>query len=88
VKIIICWFTHYLFRLLDIIVLEMADESRYFTLPNTLPDEVKDRGNEFYIPHLVELAEKCWDHHEKNVASPDIRKRLISSSGKQTLYTG
>jgi hypothetical protein len=56
-------------------------DERYFALPDTSSDDV-NRGNEFYISHVVKLAQKCWDYHEK---APGAN---ISSSAKQTLYTG
>jgi hypothetical protein len=64
----------------------MAADGRYFVPPDfdASSDEV-NKGNEFYISHLVDITQKCWDHHEKHTAV-SMKQKNIGRSAKQTLY--
>lgn len=61
---------------------KMAADERFFVPPDidASSDEV-NRGNEFYIRHLVDIAQMCWDHHEKF-----SKMKSFGKSAKQTLY--
>mmetsp|Transcript_2972 Transcript_2972/g.4336 ORF Transcript_2972/g.4336 Transcript_2972/m.4336 type:complete len:461 (-) Transcript_2972:528-1910(-) len=60
----------------------MAGE-RFFDLPDIDIDASSDevnRGKEFYISHLVDLSQECWDYYEKQVVG--------STSKQASLYIG
>ena len=62
--------------------LKMAGE-RFFDLPDIDIDASSDevnRGKEFYISHLVDLSQECWDYYEKQVVG--------STSKQASLYIG
>lgn len=66
----------------------MASERRYYFHlhdADASSDEV-DRGKEFYIRHLVDISQICWDHYEKKVAGS--AKKQINIRSSQTLYIG
>jgi hypothetical protein len=61
---------------------KMAADERFFVPPDidASSDEV-NRGNEFYIRHLVDIAQMCWDHHEKS-----SKMKRFGKAAKETLY--
>lgn len=84
-------------------MLSVNDNDRYFAYKpsTTTGGEDVNRGNEYYIKHLVSLVQKSWDHYEKRRGGGYLdyyfnlllrtRSTLlpkIVNNAEQTLYVG
>ena len=79
------------------VLLSDNDNDRYFTYkPSTTTGEDVNRGNEYYIKHLVSLVQRSWDHYERrryldyylNLLWTRSTLPKIVNNAEQTLYVG
>ena len=67
----------------------MSDDDLCFPLPDGALEDGADRGNEYYLKHIFEINQKCWDHYgqKRAVAGSKSTARTSRSILKETLVS-